>query len=239
MKTIIITGASSGVGKELTKTFKGDNLILIARNKSKLNDIAKTLKNANVYECDITDIKKVESTFEKINKKHQKIDVLINCAGVWTKGELSQQNKGHLAEINSLERIKQIIDTNTYGTISMIKNVVPVMQKQGYGQIININSQSGVIVEEFCPVYNASKQGSRAFSKAIQNDLAKNNIRLTDICPGLIQTDFYNNANDPLPESVMKTGLKASDVANLVKYVVDLPTNITLPCIEIKDMKNF
>ena len=239
MKTIIITGASSGVGKQLAKTFKNEKLILLSRNEAKLVAFAKTLKNAEAYICDISDIHQVKTTFDKITKKYNKIDVLINCAGVWTKGELSQQGNGHIAEINSLERIKQVIDTNTYGTIAMIKSIVPIMQKQGYGQIININSQSGVIVEEFCPVYNASKQGSRAFSKAIQSDLAKQNIRLTDICPGLIKTDFYNNANDPLPESVMETGLDASDVANLVKYVVELPSNITLPSIEIKDMKNF
>lgn len=113
------------------------------------------------------------------------------------------------------------------------------MKEQGYGQIININSQSGVIVEEFCPVYNASKTGSRAFSKAILSDLAKQNIRLTDICPGLIDTDFYNNANDPLSTEIMNSGLKPIDVANLVKYVVELPSNISLPCIEIKDIKNY
>lgn len=238
MKTIMITGAASGVGYEIANIFKNERLILIDRNGEKLKKVADKL-NCTAYTIDVSDIVSVNNMFEKVAKEFEKIDVLINCAGLWTKGELSKQNEGHFANLNTLERIKDIIDTNTFGIISMIKRVVPIMKKQGYGQIININSQSGVIVEEFCPVYNASKTGSRAFSKAIQTDLAKQNIRLTDICPGLIDTDFYNNASDPLPNEIMNLGLKPSDVANLVKYIVELPNNISLPCVEIKDIKNY
>ena len=238
MKTIIITGAASGVGKEIANLFKNEKLVLIDRDGGKLKNVANELK-ARYIIADVSDIASISDMFVNVSKEFDKIDVLINCAGLWAKGELSKHNEEHFAKLNTLERIKDIIDTNTFGIISMIKGVVPIMKKQGHGQIININSQSGVIVEEFCPVYNASKTGSRAFSKAIQADLAKQNIRLTDICPGLIDTDFYNNASDPLPNEIMNLGLKPSDVANLVKYIVELPNNISLPCVEIKDIKNY
>ena len=67
----------------------------------------------------------------------------------------------------------------------------------------------------------------------------QNNIKITDVCPGLIKTDFYKRANNELPESVMNTGLTAEDVANTVKFVFDLPHEITVPSIEVRHIKNY
>ena len=142
-------------------------------------------------------------------------------------------------EMNTLDRIKDVIDTNIFGTIAMIKNIFPIMKKQGYGQIININSQSGVMCEPPFPIYNATKISANAFRKAIQNDLAQNNIKITDVCPGLIQTDFYKRVNNELPKEVMNTGLTSEDVAKTVKYVFDLPHEITIPSIEVRHIKNY
>ena len=141
--------------------------------------------------------------------------------------------------MNELSRIRKVIDTNVFGTIAMIKSVFPIMKKQGYGQIININSQSGVMCEPPFPIYNATKHSTNAFRKAIQDDLARNNIKITDVCPGLIQTDFYIRANNELPKEVMETGLTPEDVAKTVRYVFDLPHEITIPCIEVRHIKNY
>lgn len=75
--------------------------------------------------------------------------------------------------------------------------------------------------------------------KAIQNDLAQNNIKITDVCPGLIQTDFYKRANNELPSNIMDTGLSPKDVVNTVKFVFDLPHEITIPSIEVRNIKNY
>ncbi len=239
MKTIIVTGAASGVGREVSLTYKDENLILIDNNKKKLELLSKKLGDKHSYfVCDISDMEQLQETFKLIEKKYKKIDVLVHCAAVWTKGNMTEQDEGHFAEINTFERIKQLIDVNVYGLIAMVKSVLPFMKKQGYGQIININSSCGVNIEEPWPVYTASKHGAHAFSKAIMNDLIKNKIKLTDIHPGLINTDFYINANDPLPKEIMDTGLRAKDVANVVKYLVELPKDIAIPSIEIKNMKN-
>lgn len=238
MRNIVITGAAGGVGREIAKLLKNENLFLIDFNQSGLTTLANKLK-ANAYVCDVSNPIQVETTFKKIAEDAKTIDVLINCAGIWSKGELSKQEYEPFKNINTLERIKQLIDTNTFGIIATIKSVVPYMQKQGGGQIININSQSGVVVEEFCPVYNASKTGGMAFSRAILSDLGKNNIKLTDICPGLINTEFYVNNQDPLPKEVMESGLNPADVANLILYVLNLPKELTIPTVEIKSMKNF
>ena len=195
--------------------------------------------NADYYVCDLSNVGMLEETLNAISNKYETIDCLINCAGMWISGDMSKLEQPLFNEMNDLNRIKQVIDTNVFGTIAMVKSIFQIMKKQGYGQIININSQSGVMCEPPFPIYNATKQSTNAFRKAIQDDLARNNIKITDVCPGLIQTDFYVRANNPLPNEVMETGLTAQDVANAVKYVFELPHEITIPSIEVSHIKNY
>lgn len=89
------------------------------------------------------------------------------------------------------------------------------------------------------PIYNATKQSTNAFTKAIQGDLARNNIKITDVYLGLIQTDFYKRANNELPTEIINNGLTPQNVANTVKYVSDLPHEITIPSIEVRHIKNY
>lgn len=236
MKNVVITGAANGVGKAVAQILKDENLILLDVDEENLIKIASEL-NKEYYVCDVSkveDIDMVISNIENIN-----IDCLINCAGMWISGDMSKLDEPIFNEMNNLDRIKKVIDTNVYGTIAMIKCIFPLMQKQGYGQIININSQSGVMCEPPFPIYNATKHSTNAFRKAIQDDLARNNIKITDVCPGLIQTDFYNRAKNPLPKEIMDTGLTPEDVAKTVKYVFDLPREITIPSIEVRHIRNY
>lgn len=236
MKNIIITGAANGVGKAVAQILKGENLILIDIDEENLVKTAKEL-NKEYYVCDVSNTEEIKNFIMKI--RNIKIDCLINCAGMWISGDMSKLDKPIYNEMNELDRVKKVIDTNVFGTIAMIKNLFPIMKKQGHGQIININSQSGVMCEPPFPIYNATKQSTNAFRKAIQDDLARNNIKITDVCPGLIQTDFYKRANNELPKEVMENGLTPEDVANTVKYVLDLPHEITIPSIEIRHIKNY
>ena len=238
MKNVIITGASSGVGKATAEILKSENLILISSNESKLKPVAEML-NADYYICDLSDAEEIQKLMEKISDKYEKIDCLINCAGMWISGDVSKMEEPEFKEMNELNRIKKVIDTNVFAIVAMTKCIFPIMKKQGYGQIININSQSGVVCEPPYPVYNATKKGSYAFRQAVQDDLARNNIRITDVCPGLIQTDFYKNANDELPKEIMDLGLFSEEVAKVVKYIFDLPEDIMVPSIEIKSMREF
>lgn len=238
MKNVIITGAANGVGKAVAELLCNENLILLDIDENNLKDLSEKL-NSDYYVCDVSDDKQVLNIVNKISLKYDKIDCLINCAGMWISGDMSKVEQPIYKEMNELNRIKKVIDTNVFGVIAMIKSVFPIMKKQGYGQIININSQSGVMCEPPFPIYNASKTGSNAFRKAVQNDLAQNNIKITDVCPGLIQTDFYKRANNELPSNVMDTGLTPQDVANTVKFVFDLPHEITIPSIEVRHIKNY
>ena len=236
MKNVIITGAANGVGKAVAEILKNENLILIDNDEKNLIETAKEL-NKEYYLCDVSVVEEVEKFITKIN--NIKIDCLINCAGMWISGDMSKTEEPIYNEMNDLSRIKKVIDTNVFGTIAMIKSIFPIMQKQNYGQIININSQSGVMCEPSFPIYNATKHSTYAFRKAIQDDLARNNIKITDICPGLIKSDFYIRANNELPKEIMDTGLTPEDVAKTVKYVFDLPHEITIPSIEVRHIKNY
>ena len=164
MKNIIITGAGSGVGKAVATLLKSENLILVDMAKDSVANVAKQL-NQKSFCCDVTDINQVKMLKDFTLSTFDKIDCLINCAGIWAKGELSQLSVDHFAQMNDLEKIKKLIDTNLFGIVGMTTEFAPVMMQQNFGQIININSQSGVEVEEFCPVYNASKHGSYAYRK--------------------------------------------------------------------------
>ena len=237
-KNVIITGAANGVGKAVAKMLKSEKLILIDIDGENLNKISKELECLS-FVVDITDDNKIDEVMKKINIKFNKIDCLINCAGMWISGDMSKLENPIFNQMNSLQRIKKVIDTNVFGTVAMIKSIFPIMQKQGYGQIININSQSGVMCEPPFPIYNATKHSTYAFRKAIQDDLARNNIKITDVCPGLIQTDFYIRANNELSNEVMQKGLTAEDVAKTVKYVFDFPHEITIPSIEVRHIKNY
>ena len=238
MKNVIITGAANGVGKAVANLLKDKNLILIDIDEKNLLETAKEI-NSEYYLCDLTNVDNINEIIRNIGIKYNKIDCLINCAGMWISGDISKLEQPIFSEMNDLNRIKKVIDTNVFGTIAMIKSIFPIMQKQGYGQIININSQSGVMCEPPFPIYNATKHSTYAFRKAIQDDLARNNIKITDICPGLIKTDFYVRANNELPKEIMDTGLTAEDVAKTVKYVFDLPHEITIPSIEVRHIKNY
>ena len=238
MKNVIITGAANGVGNAIAQLLKNQNLILLDIDEKNLKELSSKI-NSKYYLCDVSDDEQILNVINDISQKYETIDCLINCAGMWISGDMSKTEEPIYNEMNDLNRIKKVIDTNVFGVIAMIRSIFPIMKQQGHGQIININSQSGVMCEPPFPIYNASKTGTNAFRKAIQNDLAQNNIKITDVCPGLIQTDFYKRANNELPDNVMDTGLTPEDVANTVKFVFDLPHEITIPSIEVRNIKNY
>lgn len=238
MKNVIITGVANGVGRAVAQLLKNENLILLDIDEKNLKELS-SKSNFKYYLCDVSDDEQIINVINDISQNYETIDCLINCAGMWISGDISKTEEPIYNEMNNLSRIKKVIDTNVFGVIGMVKSIFPIMKEQGYGQIININSQSGVMCEPPFPIYNATKQSTNAFRKAIQNDLAQNNIKITDVCPGLIQTDFYKRANNELPSNVMDTGLTSEDVANTVKFVFDLPHEITIPSIEVRHIKNY
>ena len=141
MKNVIITGAANGVGAAIANILKEENLILIDIDENNLQVTANEF-SSEYFVCDLTNVDDIKQVIKSISEKYDKIDCLINCAGMWISGDMSKLEEPIFTEMNDLNRIKKVIDTNVFGTIAMIKELFPIMQRQGIGQIININSQS-------------------------------------------------------------------------------------------------
>ena len=127
MKNVIITGAANGVGKAVANKLKNQNLILIDIDENNLQKVAREI-NAKYYICDVSDDKQITNVFKDINENYNKIDCLINCAGIWISGDISKQEEANYKEMNELSRVKHVIDTNVFGIIAMIKSVFPIMK---------------------------------------------------------------------------------------------------------------
>ena len=155
-KNILITGGSSGLGKSLTiELSKNNNIIVVS--KDEINEIEKN--NIDYYYCDITDYDKLKSTINSIIKKYQKIDVLINCAGLYINGIL---------ENNNPQQIIDVINVNLTGTILCCQLIIKNMKKHNNGFIININSQLSNTYRAERSVYCSSKWGVTGFSHSLQ-----------------------------------------------------------------------
>jgi short-subunit dehydrogenase len=212
MKTIIITGASSGIGKATAELLAKDkhNLILIARNKQALDEIAKNNKNCHVFQCDLTNEEQVEETSNKIIKDF-KIDVLINNAGVGFPTKLDEL---------SLEDYNKMIDTNVKGLVFFTKNILHQMKNNNKGHIINISSPAGLSANPIAPIYCASKFALEGYSEGLKLQLKdeKKNIRVTIVRPGAVNTNYWGKR-----EVEREKFMIPKEMALVIKFVIDFP----------------
>ncbi len=224
-KTIVITGGSDGLGKSLAQYFSKENsVIILATNKEKLKSVSDD-NNCDYRVCDVTNYNIVEKTINEIENKYNKIDVLINNAGLWIQEEL---------DTNDSNRINSVVDVNLLGVINCSKAVIPFMKKQG-GLIININSQAGINHKAERVVYNATKWGVTGFSKSLQDEVSKYGIRVTDVMPGMMKTDMFNKMNI---KKNMENGLDTKEVCRLIKFIIDTPKDVMIPEVGIKNINN-
>lgn len=222
MKNIVITGGSDGLGKTLAKNLSEDNrVVILATNETKLRGVADET-GCEYYVCDVTDYDSVNQVVDKIGK----VDVLINCAGLWIQNEL---------DTNDINRIEAVIKVNLLGVVNCSKAVIPEMKKNGGGLIININSQAGINHKAERAVYNATKWGVTGFTKSLQDELAKYGIRVTGVMPGLMKTGMFKNLNI---EKDMSNGVDTKEVARLIRFIIDTPADVMIPEVGIKNINN-
>lgn len=180
IKTVLITGGGTGIGKAIAKTFyeKGYKVYILGRRKEKLEEVCNDTNNSiNYFICDISNGNDIKQIINKLNN----IDTLINCAGIISSGE--EKEKYDYLELNS------IIDTNLKGTISMCLQMIDKWKENNIkGNIINIGSIAANNGSKYFPIYSASKAGIVAFSKSIASRYGKLGIRCNIISPGVIKT---------------------------------------------------
>lgn len=231
-KVVLITGATSGIGKACAIKFAQNNyyLIITGRRKEILNNLADDLVRKYKIEVlllnfDIRDKKSVQTNIDSLPDSWKKIDVLINNAGLAV-GLNSIQD----GIIDDWERM---IDTNIKGLLYISRVVMPLMIKNKKGHIINIGSIAGKETYPKGNVYCATKHAVDSLTKAMRIDLLEYGIKVTQISPGAVETEFSVVRFKGDKETADKfykgfTPLKAEDVAEVVYYVTTLPKHVNI-----------
>lgn len=237
MKIALITGATSGIGEATAiKLAENDyNVIITGRRQEKLDLLKKKIESStkqNVLALcfDVRVLSEAEQALEYLPAEWSRIDVLVNNAGL--AAGLHHINEG------LLEDWEQMIDTNVKGLLYVSKIVSNIMIKQGYGHIVNIGSIAGVQVYEKGNVYCASKHAVHALSQAMRVDLLSHGIRVTEIRPGLAETEFSLvrfkwDANTAKKPYVGLIPLSGDDVAEVILFAVTRPSHVNINDLEI------
>ena len=230
MKTILITGATSGIGLAAARKLANskNNLILCGRRQHKLDEISEELsKSVNVLSLcfDISNKNEVNRLLNGLPEQFSAIDILINNAG----------NAHGLDTIQdgSLDDWDNMIDSNVKGLLYVSRVIMPQMIKQQSGHIINIGSLAGREVYEKGNIYCATKHAVNAISKAMRIDLNKTGIKVSEINPGLVETDISNvrfKGDSDRAEKVYQgyKALQADDIADIIEFVINRPSHVNI-----------
>jgi NADP-dependent 3-hydroxy acid dehydrogenase YdfG len=188
MKTILITGASSGIGKETALLFaqKGWNVAATMKEAAHLSTFAKH-KNITTYHLDVQDQQSVETSVRQAIRDFGTIDVLVNNAGVYATAPLEQTSD---AAINDL------VETNIKGMIRTTKALLAHFRQNKSGIIINISSIAGRVTFPFQSVYHTTKWAIEGFSESLYYELKPLNIRVKVVEPGMVKTNLYRSVLD-------------------------------------------
>ena len=222
-KTVLVTGGSRGIGKEVALKFaeNGYNIVInYVSEKTDVDEIKKELLDAGAKDillakADVTNSEQMEELIKKAIEKFESIDVLVNNAGI---------TKDNLLMRMSEEEFDKVIDVNLKGTYIVTKLVTKYMMKKRKGAIINLSSVVGVSGNAGQCNYSASKAGIIGFTKSVAKELASRNIRANAVAPGFIETDMTQVLSDNVKENIYKQiplnrmG-KAREVAELVYFL--------------------
>jgi NAD(P)-dependent dehydrogenase (short-subunit alcohol dehydrogenase family) len=187
-KVVLITGASSGIGKETAKLFQSKNWKVAAtmRDLSKSDDLQR-IADIECFRLDVTDKGSIKSAVEDAIKKFGRLDAVVNNAGYWLFGTF---------EGASSEQILRQFDTNVFGMMNVCREVLPYFREQKKGTIINISSVGGRVGLPAASAYSATKFAVEGFSESIRYELKPLGIRVKLIEPGPIATDFYGRSEE-------------------------------------------
>lgn len=229
-KTILITGASSGIGEGCARKFasQGARLILNSRSADKLTALAEELKEKYDAECylmpfDVCNRDSAAAALNALPQEWKSIDVLVNNAGLAI--GVDKEYEGNLDEWDV------VIDTNVKALLSMTRLVVPGMVERGRGHIINIGSIAGDAAYPGGSVYCATKAAVKALSDGLRIDLVDTPLRVTNIKPGLVETNFsvVRFRGDKQKADNVYRGIKplnGDDIAEVVYFAASVPEHM-------------
>lgn len=229
-KVVIITGASSGIGRSVTleTAERGATVILIARDVDKLNEVAQEARHlsgsqAYVFPTDMGHAEQIDKTFKEIIQKVKRIDYLVNAAGFGKFSKFLNQNVAQMSDM---------FQVNVLGLMYFTRLVARVMIDQNSGQIINLGSMAGKIPTTKSAVYSATKAAVIQFSNVLRLELKPFNVKVLTVNPGPVYTNFFNIADETgnYAQSVDAFMLDPDDVAwEIVHYFDSDKRELNLP----------
>jgi short-subunit dehydrogenase len=189
-RTVIVTGASSGIGRETAREFarRRAHVVLASRNRGKLEALAAELSDYPgrrlVVPTDVTDRLAVEALVRRTEEEFDGVDVLVNNAGVGLFAPIAS---------GSLDNMHHLFNVNFWGAVHCIQATIPYMRRQGEGHIVNVSSIAGKVATPYLGAYSATKFALTAVSDALRSELAGSGIGVSTIFPGLTETSFQGN----------------------------------------------
>jgi 3-oxoacyl-[acyl-carrier protein] reductase len=225
----LVTGASKGIGEAIALKLAHENydVIIYGRNLKRLESLKEKLTNLGSntlsFIGDVADKEFVNNSVKEILSKYNKIDVLINNAGI-----------AHFeAFVNStLEQFKAQIDTNLIGVYNFCKSVINSMIEKRNGTIINISSLAGKIGFSHGTMYSATKHAVMGFSRSLMQEVRKYDVKVVAVCPGSVATDMIMDS--PIHPEEKQELLQPQDIADIVYSILKLPTRALISEIEIR-----
>lgn len=232
-KVVLITGASSGIGEAAARLIaaKGAHVVLGARRTNRLEKLVGEIRSeggsASARALDVTDLSSMQAFVEFAKAQHGKVDVIINNAGVMPLSPLAALK---------VDEWNQMLDVNVRGVLHGIAAVLPDMQAQGFGQVINISSIGGLAVSPTAAVYCATKFAVMAISDGLRQETDK--IRVTVVCPGVVESELADSISDEVAREEMRAfrsvALSADAIARALVYAIDQPDDVDVSEIVVR-----
>lgn len=221
MRNIIVTGASSGIGKAIAKRLasEGNNVCLVARNKAKLEEVANIINDqekgkAYVFPTDVSVREEVEKMVKDVQELVGTVDIYVNNAGVMVNKTVRS------GEVDDWDKM---IDVNIKGVLYGINATLSDMIANESGHIVNISSVSGFEVTRNSTVYSATKFAVRAISQGLEKELAHTGVKVTNISPGMVATPLTDRSTTP-----NRTPLNPDDIAQAISYAINQPKDVNV-----------
>ncbi len=230
-KVAVVTGASSGIGEATAEALaeEGATVVVAARREERLNDLVGRINGnggeALAVECDVTDEEQAHGLIRRAQDEFGRIDILVNNAGVM---QLSKVEKGLSDEWRTM------FEVNVLGLLYVTDAAIQVMKEQGSGHLVNISSLASRGTRPGLGVYSGTKIAVNAISEALRQELLEDNIRVTMVEPGAVETELPDHITDEEAREGLSAlleqldPLKAEDIANAIVYVVTRPDRVSI-----------
>jgi NADP-dependent 3-hydroxy acid dehydrogenase YdfG len=227
--TALVTGASTGMGAAIAERLakRGLTVHAVARNEERLNDLADKT-GAVPHVVDLTDTAGLTAAVGNLE-----IDVLVNCAGVSRPGNILD---------SSASDIDELVDVNLRGLLQLTRLVLPGMVERDRGHVINISSIAGLYNFYGHTVYHATKAAVHQVSRQLRNDTVGKRIRVTEICPGRVETEIFGRNMGGTPEAMEEAwktyyegyeSLTTDDIVNAMDYAIETPRHVNVGMMEL------